>query len=89
MRKFLLIATALLISTHALADGRSAAQNLFANLNRSRQEIGENASSTFVAPTLVRGIYALSDAAGKFVGFTNGVSVINRGKWVSRCHTLP
>lgn len=71
MKKFLLIATALLISTHALADGRSAAQNLFANLNRSRQEIGENASSTFVAPTLVRGMYALSDAAGKFVGFTN------------------
>lgn len=71
MRKFLLIATALLLSTHALADGRSAAQNLFANLNSSRQEIGENASSTFVAPTLVRGMYALSDAAGKFVGFTN------------------
>ena len=71
MKKVLTIATALLISTHALADGRSAAQNLFANLNRSRQEIGENASSTFVAPTLVRGMYALSDAAGKFVGFTN------------------
>lgn len=71
MKKFLLIATALLISTHALADGRSAAQNLFANLNRSRQGIGENASSTFVAPTLVRGMYALSDAAGKFVGYSN------------------
>lgn len=67
--KVLTITTALLISTHAFADGRSAVQHL-ANLNRSRQEIGENASSTFVAPTLVRGMYALSDAAGKSVGFT-------------------
>ena len=71
MRKFLLITAALLVSTYALADGRRAAQNLFANLNRSRQEIGENASSTSAAPTLVRGMYALSDSRGKFVGFTN------------------
>ena len=71
MKKFLTIATTLLISTHSFADGRSAAQNLFSNLSRARQEIGENASSTLAAPTLVRGMYALSDSRGKFVGFTN------------------
>ncbi len=72
MKKRLLIAVlAALASASALADGRSAAQSLFANLERAGQDIGASAANTFAAPTLVRGMYALSDPQGKFIGYAN------------------
>lgn len=54
------------------ADGQSAAQNLFTNLANTGQSISSaRASNTFVAPSLVRGMYVLSDQRGGFVGYTN------------------
>lgn len=54
------------------ADGQRAAQNLFTNLANTGQSINTaRASNTFVAPSLVRGMYVLSDQRGGFVGYTN------------------
>lgn len=77
MKKHVLIAAvAVLMSASALADGRSAAKNLFANLAVGKQDLGVKVSDVFVAPTLVRGMYALSTAQGRFVGFTNEAGTV-------------
>ncbi len=62
---------AALASSSVLADGRSAAHNLFSNLARARASIGVNEATTLVGPTLVKGIYSLTNQQGRFVGFTN------------------
>ncbi|MDR0274840.1 MAG: thioredoxin fold domain-containing protein [Burkholderiaceae bacterium] len=72
MKKYLMLIAALLVSTSAFADGRSAARRFFANLERNHLKLGNaSASNTFVAPTLVKGMYAISDQNGKFVTFIN------------------
>ena len=65
------LAMAVLTCGSAWADGRSAAHNLFANLARTRSTLSINEATAMVGPTLVRGIYALSNQQGRFVGFTN------------------
>lgn len=59
-------------SVPAWADGQRAAQNLFANLANAGQSINNaRVSNTFVAPSLIRGMYVVTDQRGDFVGFTN------------------
>ena len=55
----------------ALADGRSAVHNLFANAARARINLGMTENSVMVAPSLVRGMYVLTSGRGEFAGFVN------------------
>lgn len=68
-----LLSTALLgtLPAPALADGRSAARNLFANAARARVNLNLTEQSTLVSPTLVRGVYMLTGAQGQAAGFIN------------------
>ena len=59
------------VSTQAWADGRSAAHNFFTNLARAGSSIGVTEANTMVSPTLVRGIYALTDQRGALVALVN------------------
>lgn len=59
------------ISGVAFADGRSAAHNLFGNLARARASLSVNELNAMVSPTLVKGVYAIANQQGRFVGFTN------------------
>jgi len=40
------------------------------NLARAKAELNENEVNLMVAPTLVRGVYAISNQQKRFVGFT-------------------
>ncbi|WP_084267471.1 thioredoxin fold domain-containing protein [Azohydromonas lata] len=55
----------------ALADGRSAVHNLFSNLARSNANLGVTETSAVASPTLVRGIYRMTNQQGVFVGYIN------------------
>lgn len=65
------VVLALALPLAARADGRSAAHNLFANLARAKASLSVNENTALVSPTLVRGIYSISNQQGRFVGFTN------------------
>nr|GEU28342.1 hypothetical protein [Tanacetum cinerariifolium] len=67
----ILLGTALLSALPALADGRSAVRNLHANAARARIILNLTEQSTQATPTLVRGVYALTDAQGKGAGYIN------------------
>jgi len=70
--KAIAVTFATLVSGTALADASSAAHNLFANMNRSGMSFHNlNESDILVSPTLVKGIYALTNRQGGFVTFTN------------------
>lgn len=71
VKKVLIAVTGLLVATNSIADGRSAAHNLFTNLARARASLSVNEATSLVGPTLVKGIYTLSNQQGRFVGFTN------------------
>lgn len=63
---------ATLVSGAALADGRSATHNLFANMSRAGASISNfNENNVLVSPTLVKGMYALTDQQGRLVGYVN------------------
>jgi hypothetical protein len=62
---------AVLAAGTAFADGRSAAHNLFVNLARAHASLSVNETTALVSPTLVKGIYSLSNQQRQFVGFTN------------------
>lgn len=68
-----LLGTALLgaLPGAALADGRSAARNLFANAARAHVNLNLTEQSTMVSPTLVRGVYSLANAQGRASGYIN------------------
>ena len=55
----------------ALADGRTAVSNLVANAARARINLGMTANTVKAAPSLVRGMYVITDGQGKFSGFVN------------------
>lgn len=60
------------ISSAALADGRSAAHNLFTNLSKANLSIGAfNEGNVYVTSTLVRRMYALTSTSGEFLGYVN------------------
>jgi hypothetical protein len=63
-------------SITAFADGRSAAHNLFTNLSRAHASLSVNEGTALVGPTLVKGIYSLSNQQGRFIGFTNEAGTI-------------
>jgi hypothetical protein len=69
--KLIVTMVAILAATTVRADGRNATHNLFTNLTRAKATLSVNESNALVAPTLVRGFYALSTQTGKFVGFVN------------------
>lgn len=70
--KALAVTLATLVSGTALADGRSAAHNLFTNMSKSGMSFRSvNESDVLVTPTLVKGIYSLMTRQGGFVTFTN------------------
>ena len=73
MRKHTLLAgvIAMLAFTSAMADGRSAAQNLYANLAAGGLALNTKLADIQVASTLVSGMYYLLDAKGKFIAITN------------------
>nr|WP_297353612.1 thioredoxin fold domain-containing protein [uncultured Caldimonas sp.] len=62
---------ALLGSLGAQAGGQDAIQNLFNNLARAKASVGVTADATVSAPTPVKGIYAVTDRQGRFIGYTN------------------
>ena len=55
----------------ALADGRSAVQNLFANAATARLAPSFDQKTTQATPSLVRGMYVLTTSKGEFAGFVN------------------
>lgn len=59
------------LSGSVLADGRSAVHNLFGNLARARASLSVNEATAMVSPTLVKGMYAIANQQGRFIGFTN------------------
>lgn len=61
----------ILASSMSFADGRLATRNLFKNLSTSGSNIGIAESGTQVSPTLVNGIYLLTNQQGRFIGFIN------------------
>lgn len=67
----LLGACALFGSLAAQAGGQDAIQNLFNNLARAKASVGVSADATVAAPTPVKGIYAVTDRQGRFIGYTN------------------
>jgi hypothetical protein len=67
----ILLGTALLSALPALADGRSAVRHLHANAARAHVILNLTEQSTQATPTLVRGVYALTDAQGKGAGYIN------------------
>lgn len=70
--KAIAVTLATLVSGTALADGRSAVHNLFANMGRAGASFqGVNERDVLVSPTLVKGIYMLTNRQGGFVTFTN------------------
>jgi len=71
LKKVIFTIAAALLSVSAFADGRSAVHNLFVNLARAKASLNENEVNLMVAPTLVRGVYAISNQQKRFVGFTN------------------
>ena len=71
LRKALIAVAGLLFAISASADGRAAARNLFANLDRAQASLSISGATAVVSPTLVKGIYSLSNQQGSFVGFTN------------------
>lgn len=58
-------------SISVFADGRTAVHNLFSNLARSNAHLSVTETSAVASPTLVRGIYRMSNQQGVFVGFIN------------------
>lgn len=62
---------AALASSPTWADGSSSAHNLFANLARANKSVGLNDSTAVVSSTWVRGMYAISNQQGAFVGYVN------------------
>ena len=72
MKKRICIAALACLATGVvLADGATATRNLLANLAAGGQDIAIRLPDIYVSPTLVRGMYALSTAQGRLVGFTN------------------
>ena len=67
----LLGACALFGALSAQASGQDAIQNLFNNLARAKASVGVTADATVAAPTPVKGIYAVTDRQGRFIGYTN------------------
>lgn len=55
----------------AFADARSAVHNLFSNLARSNAHLGVTEKTAIATPTLVRGIYRMSNQQGQFAGYIN------------------
>lgn len=53
------------------ADALTARQNFFINLARAGSSLGVNEAATRTQPTLIRGMYVLTTADGKFMGFIN------------------
>lgn len=62
---------AALAAPAAWAGGQSAAHQLYVNLQRSGGSIDLRENAARVAPTLVQGIYRLTDANGRFFGYIN------------------
>ena len=56
--------------TSAFADGRAAIDNLLNNLARANRKVVLNGKLN-AGPTLVKGLYLISNAQGKFMGYTN------------------
>ena len=76
--KRLLVGLAIVcVSSAALADGRTAAHNLFTNLSKANLALGINEGNTYVSSTLVRGLYALTSAKGEFAGFVNEAGTVH------------
>ncbi|MFT3777313.1 MAG: thioredoxin fold domain-containing protein [Ottowia sp.] len=67
----LILAMAVYAAGAVQADGPAAARNLFNHLAAGGQDIGMKMADAYVAPTLVRGMYVVSTAQGRFVGYTN------------------
>jgi len=76
LNKLLTLILAVVLVPAAQADGRTAAHNLFSNLGRSRASLSVNEATALVAPTLVRGMYSISNPQGHFIGFTNELGTL-------------
>jgi hypothetical protein len=65
--------------TSSLADGRTAVDNLLGNLARANRKVVLDGKLN-AAPTLVKGLYLISNAQGKFMGYTNELGTL-LGDW--------
>lgn len=61
----------------ALADGRTAVHNLYANAARARINLGVAENAVMVAPSLVRGMYVMTSGQGKFAGYVNEAGTLH------------
>lgn len=55
----------------AHADAPSASHSFFSNLARAGSALSVNEQTAKIEPTLVRGMYAMYDGGGRFVGYIN------------------
>lgn len=65
------LAAMLVAAAPAHADGQSAVRSLFGNLQRAGLGIGLAEQDVRVEPTLIRGMYAMHNRNGAFLGYIN------------------